>query len=919
MTGRIRRRGRSRRVERTGHRRSGRPGTLELDEVHRFANDAVELPDGLRWDALGQYHEILSGLRIAARSGWRPVSIGVDTWGVDYGLLDGDGALIGAPFHYRDAGHERGVEAVHAIDPPRGAVRSERPPVPAVQHALPARRASRESASFTAARTILLMPDLIAYWLTGHDVGRADERVDDRARRRRSAGRGHGPHRRGGSPSRLFPPLATPGDDLGAIRPEVAATTGLPSGTLVTLVGSHDTASAVVGVPASDERFAYISCGTWSLVGVELDRPVLTEASRLANFTNEGGRRRSDPLPAQRDGSVAPPGIDAGVGGGGHARGPGEPARRRRRAAARRSARSTRTTRRSSPPGDMPARIEDACRRADQPAPASRPALVRCILDSLADAYARAVRDASASSGQAVEVVHLVGGGARNSLLCQLTADACEIPVVAGPVEATALGNVLVQARPRACFARRPRDVAALVRATQDIRRFEPRTTLGTEALTMRIALFITCYNDLLFPEVGQAIVRLLRRLGHEVEFPSEQTCCGQMHFNSGYQDACVPLVERFTDAFAGYDSRRHAVGIVRGDGPPPSRVGWWPSERRATSIRVATVAPRVHELSEFLVDVLGVTDVGARFPHTVAFHPTCHSTRLLGVGDRPTRLLQAVEGLTLVDLPRSGGVLRLRRHLRGQERRHVGRDGPRQGRRRPRLGRRGPDRRRHVVPDAHRRAAVPPPLAGPGHASRRDPRRDGEGHPPPGPAPRADLRGTPPFPEAARSRAGRRAAPGQPRSGHDDHPDEAGGRRRGTADWEELRLAGAAIKDEVMRDLPALLERLERRSRRPAATVHWARDAAEANAIVASIVHGHGATEVVKVKSMATQEIELNEALRLEGIDVWETDLAEMIVQLGHDLPSHILVPAIHRNRTEIRDIFIDEMAGPGGRRRPA
>ncbi|HEX6867992.1 MAG TPA: (Fe-S)-binding protein [Candidatus Limnocylindrales bacterium] len=169
----------------------------------------------------------------------------------------------------------------------------------------------------------------------------------------------------------------------------------------------------------------------------------------------------------------------------------------------------------------------------------------------------------------------------------------------------------------------------------------------------MRIALFITCYNDLLFPEVGQAIVRLLRRLGHDVEFPSEQTCCGQMHFNSGYQDACVPLVERFTDVFAGYDVVVTPSGSCAAMVRHHHRVV---AEGTSGDLadRVATVAPRVHELSEFLVDVLGVTDVGARFPHTVAFHPTCHSARLLGVGDRPIRLLRAVEGLTLADLPRS-------------------------------------------------------------------------------------------------------------------------------------------------------------------------------------------------------------------------------------------------------------------------
>jgi L-lactate dehydrogenase complex protein LldE len=168
----------------------------------------------------------------------------------------------------------------------------------------------------------------------------------------------------------------------------------------------------------------------------------------------------------------------------------------------------------------------------------------------------------------------------------------------------------------------------------------------------MRIALFITCFNDLLYPEVGEAVVRLLRRLGHEVEFPEAQTCCGQIQFNTGYRDECVPLVRRFADAFAGFDAivtpspscaamvRRHHPLIAREAGDP----------RLAGA--VAEVAPRVHDLTEFLVDILGVVDVGARFPHTVVFHPTCHSVRLLGIGDRPQRLLAAVEGLTLVDLP---------------------------------------------------------------------------------------------------------------------------------------------------------------------------------------------------------------------------------------------------------------------------
>jgi L-lactate dehydrogenase complex protein LldE len=174
----------------------------------------------------------------------------------------------------------------------------------------------------------------------------------------------------------------------------------------------------------------------------------------------------------------------------------------------------------------------------------------------------------------------------------------------------------------------------------------------------MRVALFIACYNDALFPEVGQAVVRLLRRLGHQVEFPAEQTCCGQMHFNSGYQDACIPLVGRFADAFAGYDAvvtpSGSCASMVRRYHPLVADLAAEQGRDPSLPARVAAVGPHVYELSEFLVDVLGVVDVGASFPHTVAFHPTCHSTRLLGVGDRPTRLLAAVDGVTVVDLPRS-------------------------------------------------------------------------------------------------------------------------------------------------------------------------------------------------------------------------------------------------------------------------
>ncbi|HUX70581.1 MAG TPA: (Fe-S)-binding protein [Cellulomonadaceae bacterium] len=168
----------------------------------------------------------------------------------------------------------------------------------------------------------------------------------------------------------------------------------------------------------------------------------------------------------------------------------------------------------------------------------------------------------------------------------------------------------------------------------------------------MKVAVFVTCLNDTMFPGTGTAVVRLLHRLGVDVEFPTGQTCCGQMHVNTGYVAEAVPIVRTFVDAFAGYD----AVVAPSGSCVASVRHQHQLVARRSGDTRlareVATLSPRVYELSEFLVDVLGVVDVGAYFPHRVTLHPTCHSRRLLGVGDRPEQLLRAVRGLTLVDLP---------------------------------------------------------------------------------------------------------------------------------------------------------------------------------------------------------------------------------------------------------------------------
>ena len=169
---------------------------------------------------------------------------------------------------------------------------------------------------------------------------------------------------------------------------------------------------------------------------------------------------------------------------------------------------------------------------------------------------------------------------------------------------------------------------------------------------SMRVALMVTCVNDAMFPGVGRAVVDLLTRLGVEVDFPAAQTCCGQPMVNTGYLDEAVPVVRTFVDAFAGYDAVVTPSGSCAGSARHQHALVARRSGDSGLAAAVAEVSPKVHELSEFLVDVLGVTDVGASFPHRVTYHPTCHSLRMLGVGDRPRRLLEEVAGLTLVDLP---------------------------------------------------------------------------------------------------------------------------------------------------------------------------------------------------------------------------------------------------------------------------
>ncbi|MFC6593559.1 rhamnulokinase [Kitasatospora paranensis] len=451
----------------------GRVGrrTLDLTEVRRFANTPVQLPTGLHWDILGLHQGMLDGLREAARSA-DITSVGIDSWAVDYGLLDATGALLGNPYHYRD-GRTDGV--ADDVRSKVGAAELYR--ITGLQH-LPFNTiyqlaAARGTPVLDAARTLLLIPDLLTHWLTG-SIGA--EATNASTTGLLDAGTGIWSEPLVGAlglDPRLLPPLRRPGDRAGLLRAAVTAHTGLPGGTPVTAVASHDTASAVVAVPATTTDFAYISCGTWSLVGLELDRPVLGDASRAANFTNELGI--DDTVRYLRN--VMGLWLLSECQRAWEARGELShlPTLLARAAAARPFAAVVDP---NAPeflsPGDMPARIAAHCRRTGQTPPADQGAVVRCILESLAIGHRNAVREAAALSGREVAVVHLVGGGSRNELLCRLTADATGLPVIAGPAEATALGNVLVQARAHGIVPDRE-EMRKLVAESQHLRSYRPR------------------------------------------------------------------------------------------------------------------------------------------------------------------------------------------------------------------------------------------------------------------------------------------------------------------------------------------------------------------------------------------------------------------------------------------------------------
>jgi rhamnulokinase len=425
---------------------------LRLEEVHRFENGGIAVGPRLYWDFLGLWSEVQRGLRAAAtRYGDRIRSVGVDTWGVDFGLLGPRDELLGSPRHYRDRRTDGLMDRAFQTVP-----RDEIFAHTGLQfmqfNTLYQLLALRLEGSplLDAAESLLMMPDLFHWLLTGH---KTNEFTNATTTQFYDPARGAWATpllERFGLPTRLLGGVAQPGTRLGKLLPQVIEETGL-RGVECILPGTHDTASAVVAVPAASDgnggppNWCYISSGTWSLMGIESPRPVINDLCRQFNFTNEGGVAGTIRLLKNITGLWLV-----------------QECRRVWTAAGREytwealTAMADQATPLASiinpddpsflAPGDMPEAIRAFCRRSGQPVPDDEGAVIQCALQSMALKYRQVLGWLEQLAGVRIETIHIVGGGAQNRRLCQAAADACGRPVVAGPVEATAIGNVAVQA-----------------------------------------------------------------------------------------------------------------------------------------------------------------------------------------------------------------------------------------------------------------------------------------------------------------------------------------------------------------------------------------------------------------------------------------------------------------------------------------
>ena len=402
---------------------------LQLEEVYRFSNHALLVNGSLQWDILGLWREVQVGI---GRSRGRPASLAVDTWGVDFGLLDRNGNLIGNPVCYRDQRTEGMMDAVFERVAKADVFAQTGIQFMAI-NTLYQMMSLVGSPHLQIAERFLTVPDLLNFWLTGTQVCEFSNATTTQMLNPYSGHWATEMLDTLGIPTHIFPEVVQPGTHLGTFN-------AIP----VLAPACHDTGSAVAGVPTETENFAYISSGTWSLVGLEVMGPVVNQAALTINASNEGGVYGTFRLLKNVMGLWLLQQCRATWQKAGRAYSYAELVVLAESAKALQSIVDPNDDR-FLPPGDHPAHIRDFCQQSGQLLPQTDAAIARCVFESLALAYRDVLLDLQALTGRTIEVIHVVGGGARNRLLNQLTADATGIPVLAGPTEATVIGNALVQ------------------------------------------------------------------------------------------------------------------------------------------------------------------------------------------------------------------------------------------------------------------------------------------------------------------------------------------------------------------------------------------------------------------------------------------------------------------------------------------
>ena len=445
-------------------------GRLTLEETRRFPNQPVQLPGGLYWDSFRLFHEIQEGLTEAGREWQLTVAgIGVDTWGVDFGLVGPDGGLIDCPRHYRDPRTNGVPERLFQTVPRWEVFQQTGIQIMSINtlYQLYSLRLADSPALRDAAR-LLFVPDLLNYWLTGVarneiTIASTSQFYDARTRRYATS-----MLERLGIPTGILAELIEPGRAIGTLLPRLAEATGLGA-VPVYAAGAHDTASAVAAVPAEGNDWCYISSGTWSLMGVETAQPVINEQSYNLNYTNEAGVEGRTRLLKNIAGLWLLQECRRAWAAEGDRLEYDELARMAEEAG---PARSIIDPDDFLQPGDMPARIANWCREHSLDAPRTKGEFCRTILESLAHRYREVLEGLETLIGRKIRVIHIVGGGSRNQLLNRLVASITGRTVIAGPVEATAAGNLLVQAIGAGEVANLE-EARAIVRRSFEITRYE--------------------------------------------------------------------------------------------------------------------------------------------------------------------------------------------------------------------------------------------------------------------------------------------------------------------------------------------------------------------------------------------------------------------------------------------------------------